>query len=598
MKLIVRLLAYARRHMAALVAAFLLALAGAAMELAKPWPIKVVIDYGLAGEALPSWLAAVTAWLPGAGTQQGLVAWSAGAALLIAWLGAALSFLVMGLVIHACQRMVYQISLDLFDKLQRLSISYHGSHPVGDLLQRMGGDVFAIHFAISQVAIPGSISLITLVGMFIVMAQIDLSLSLIALGVVPLLAGSLLVFAGPMDRANSRQYEGHGKVMSLVEQSLTAIRAIQGFAREDFIRKKVAERSAQLADDYGAATMVSAGYKEITTILTGSAAAAILWFGSMRVMSGQMTVGDLWVFLGYLAALYGPVNLLSMAVVYAVQVNARARRVFEVMDAPEMVLESPDAIDVGRARGEITFDNVSFAYGARAGEEPRAVLQNVTLRAAAGQITAIVGPTGAGKTTLMSLISRFHDPTTGRVLLDGCDLRKLKLLSLRENVALVLQEPFLFALSAGENIAFGKPDATREEIIAAAKAARAHDFITRLPQGYDTVLGEKGATLSGGEKQRLSIARALIKDAPVLILDEPTSSLDAHTEALIFEALTEAMRNKTVFIISHRLSTIKRADQIFAMDDGRIVECGTHADLMAKGELYARLYRLQHLAAQ
>jgi ATP-binding cassette subfamily B protein/subfamily B ATP-binding cassette protein MsbA len=284
----------------------------------------------------------------------------------------------------------------------------------------------------------------------------------------------------------------------------------------------------------------------------------------------------------------------ASSIAQGLAVATRSYRVFEIIDCPEEVPESPQAQVLGRARGNVVFQGVSFAYpNPETDGSPDPVLCDIDFQAEPGTVTAIVGATGAGKSTLVALLSRFYDPCQGRILLDGHDLRDLSLRSLRENVGLVLQEPFLFPMSVAENIAFGRPDATRDEIIAAATAAHAHEFIERLPEGYDTTLAEKGSTLSGGERQRIAIARAVLKDAPILILDEPTSAVDARTEAKIFEAISRLMRERTTFIITHRLSTIRRADQILTMQDGRIVERGTHDDLLDQDNAYASLYRHQ-----
>ena len=595
MRIFLRLLAYTTRHKASLCLAALLGLVGVIAELARPWPVKIVVDHVLAGRPLPPWLAGWAAQLPGAGTPRGLLAWSVGAALAVAVGGGALSLLTLSVGLRVCQRLVLDLLLDLFVKLQRLSLGFHGRHKVGDLLQRVSGDVLVVFFAVTQVALPVVVSSLTLAGMFFVMLRLDAGLALVALCVVPLLAGSLLLFARPLRAASGRNWMSQGALMALVEQSLSGIKAIQGFAREGYMLRKVEAEAVELVEAGRRAALVTAGNNQAATVITGAAAALMLYLGAARVMDGRLSVGDLLVFIGYLTALYGPVTALGAAAGYGVAVVTRSRRVFQILDSAEEVPERPHAVALGRARGEVVFEEVTFGYGDGAAGRP--ILREVSFRAHPGQVTAVVGATGAGKTSLVSLLSRFYDPQGGRILLDGHDLRDLSLRSLRENVSLVLQEPFLFPLSVADNIAFGRPDATRREVVEAARAAHAHDFIERLPEGYDTVLGERGAQLSGGERQRIAIARAVLKDAPVLVLDEPTSALDAHTEGRIFEALSRLMNDRTTFIISHRLSTIRRADQILALADGRVVERGTHESLLAAGSTYAHLYERQHIAA-
>jgi ABC-type multidrug transport system fused ATPase/permease subunit len=593
-----RLLRYVYRYKAALAFVFALALLGALVELARPWPVKVVVDHALVERPLPSPLSGLAGVLPGADSPRGLLAWCVAAAVAFAAAGALLSWWVLLLVVRLSQRLVYDLSRDLFEKLQRLSLGFHSRHRVGDLIQRAGADVFVVHFIVSQVTLPGTVSLLSLVGMFAIMAGLDLTLALVALAVVPLLALSLALFSRPMNDTTTRQYESQGALMALVEQSLSAVRLVQGFARETYVLAKLEEKARELGGAYNDATRVSGGYNAVTSLITAAAAALLLGLGGARVLAGELLVGDLLVFLGYLAALFGPVNQLALSVGYALAVVARGRRVLEILDAEEEVSDRPGAVKLGAARGEVVFDEVHFGYEKGPGDGPgRPILEGVSFRARPGEVIAVVGASGAGKTSLVSLLSRFYDPWQGRVLLDGHDLRDLTLRSLRENVALVLQEPFLFPMSVADNIAFGRPGATREEIVAAARAAHAHEFIERLPQGYDTLLSEKGASLSGGERQRVAIARAVLKDAPILILDEPTSALDVRTEAAILEALSELMRGKTTFIVSHRLSTIRGADQILALEGGRVAERGTHEALLAARGIYAQLYKHQHAHA-
>jgi ATP-binding cassette, subfamily B, bacterial len=598
LRIIAGLLRYTLRYKATLFLAFTLSLMASAVELARPWPVKVVVDYVLTDRPLPPWLSALVVYLPGAQAPSGLLVWSVIAALVIVVGGGALSLAAFYVSISMSQRLVYDLALAVFERLQRLSLTYHSRHPLGDLLQRVSQDVFFIFNAVSQVALPATVSLLFLTGMFAIMASLDLTLALVFLAVVPMLALTIALFTRPMDTTTTRMYASHGAFTALAEQSLSAIKAVQGFVREPYVQRKLEERARDLSDAYETNFKVSGSYKEATTAVTGVAAALLLGLGGARVMGGQISLGDLLVFLGYLTALYGPVSELSLSAGYAVQVFARGRRVFEVLDSEEEVSERPGAVELGRARGEVVFEGVTFGYHQPdSNVRPPPILRDICFRTRPGQITAIVGATGAGKSSLVSLLSRFYDPWEGRVLVDGYDARDLSLRSLRENVSVVLQEPFLFPMSVADNIAFGRSEARHEEVVAAARAARAHDFIERLPHGYDTMIGEKGASLSGGERQRIAIARAVLKDAPILVLDEPTSALDAHTEAQIFAALAELVKDKTTFVISHRLSTIRRAEQVLVLDNGRIVERGTHESLLKNGGTYARLYKGQHVAA-
>lgn len=595
MRIFLRLLTYTIGQRWRLTSALLLALVGVALELARPWPVKFALD-AVVGARSPRQVDAVAGLLSRAASPGEVVTWSIVIAIVIVLASAVINLLVLRAIVEVAQSMVFRLSSVAFARLQRLSLAFHGRHTVGDLLQRMSQDVFVAHFAISQVAIPGLGALLTLVGMFVIMARLDSTLALIAAAVVPLLAVTLALFSKPMNRTTTTQYEVQGQLMALIEQSLSGIRAVQGYARERDVQRRVEQNALALGNAYNQSAMVQGYYKEATGIITGVAAAALLGVGGYRVLGGTLSPGDLFVFIGYLTSLSGPVLGLSTAVGAAVVVNARGRRVFEIVDSNEEVRESANPLAPEIVRGALEFDRVSFSYTRPEGGETEQVLSDISFRVEPGSITALVGATGAGKTSLVSMLSRFHDPSGGRITLDDKDLRDYALTSLRESVALVLQEPFLFPMSVADNIAFGRPGATRTEIEHAAMVAQADRFVRRLPDGYDTIIGEKGSTLSGGERQRISLARAVLKSAPILVLDEPTSALDARTEAKVFDALRPIIRGRTTLIISHRLSTIRHADRIVVLDQGRVVESGTHESLLEADGVYADLCQHQHVA--
>jgi ATP-binding cassette subfamily B protein len=591
LQIISRLLKYVLRYRVRLLILIPIALFGVLLEVTKPLPIKIIFDYCLANQSFPALFA--NGW-PNLSREQ-LLFWSIALAILIVIGSAIISLLVTNLTISLAQKLVYDFSLDLFAKLQKLSLTYHGRNKVGDLLQRLNQDVFVVYFVVAQIALPATSSIVCLGGMFFVMMQIDATLAVVALTVVPLLIASLILFAKPMTDTTQNQYSTQGELSSFMQQSLTAIKAIQGFAREKYVQERLEQKARAFGDAYQMANQVSTGYNQVTALITGLAGTILLGLGAGKAIAGTLSNGDLLVFLGYIGSLYGPVNSLSTAIGATLVLGARARRVFAILDSDEIIPEKTHPIKLSEPQGKIVFENVLFGYG-QDEKDSRVVLKNISFEVRPGQIVAVVGATGAGKTSLVSLLCRFYDVWAGRILLDGVDLRDYSLQSLRENVSLVLQEPFLFPISVAENIAFGRPESTREEIVEAARIAQADEFIMTLPDGYETVITERGNSLSGGEKQRIAIARALLKDAPILILDEPTSALDANTESKIFKALTKLMEGRTTFIISHRLSTIRRADQIITIKDGKIVETGTHESLLSAGNVYADLYKHQHIA--
>lgn len=586
-----RLTRYARPQAPGLALLVFLMLAGIGIDLLKPWPMKIIVDHALRGAPLPP----ATDWLarcPGGGTPTALLAWMALATVLIFLAAQGLRMLQNYVQTGVGARVFYALGADLFEHLQRLSLSFHARHRSGDLIRRVTNDCSCVRELILWVYLLAVTSLVNLVSMFVIMWSLDRLLAGVALLVIPPLAILIRAFAQPMAQLTYEQQQREGEMMALVEQTLTALPMVQAFSREKHEDSRFRSVSQRTVAAFLRAMWSQLKFKIGTSSVTAAGTAAVMVLGGLRVLDGGLTLGGLLVFLSYLGALYAPMETLAYLASGFAGAAAGARRVLEVLDSTEQVADAPDAKPLPPSpapRGaHIRLEAVRFGY-----LPDKPVLQGLSLEARPGERVALVGPTGAGKSTLVSLIPRFYDPWDGRVLFNGADLRRLRLDELRDRVALVLQESFLLPLTIAENIAYGRPDAPREAIVAASVTARADAFIRRLPHGYDTVIGERGTTLSGGERQRLAVARALLKDAPVLILDEPTSALDAETEFLLMEGLDHLMQGRTTFIIAHRLATIRRADRIFFLQDGRIAEEGTHAQLVSAGGPYARYCAVQ-----
>lgn len=485
------------------------------------------------------------------------------------------------------QNMVLDLRSDLFNHVQRLSLTFHDQRQTGALMSQINNQAAAVG-TIVMVIPPVAESLMTLVGMLVITALIDWELAALSLVVVPLLFWSFGVYGKRIVPRLQRVQQLEWRSLSIVHEAMSMLRVIVTFGREDHEHRKFKEQGQVAVDERVKLTVSQSLYTLGVQTASAAGLSLILGVGAWHVMNGKLSVGELIVILTYMASVYQPLEQLSTTVGMIHEELVQFNASISLLDMEPEVKEKPDAIELDRVRGWITAEDVSFAYSSR-----KRTLEDVSFRVVPGERVAVVGHTGAGKSTLMSLLIRFYDPKQGRIAFDGIDLRDVTLASLRNQISVVLQEPLLFSGTIAENIRYGSLEASDEEIEGAARAANCHDFIIRLPDGYDTVLGERGAHISGGERQRICVARAFLRDAPILILDEPTSSIDSKTEDVILDSLEELMEGRTSFMIAHRLSTVRHADQILVMQDGRVVEKGIHEELVDRGGVYTGLHTAQ-----
>jgi ATP-binding cassette subfamily B protein/subfamily B ATP-binding cassette protein MsbA len=557
----------------------------AGFELLKPWPLQIVIDYVLGGKAPPT--GGPLAGLLSLPTTLLLVVACAGIVVVNVGAGA-LTLLHNYTTIRVGQAMVNDLRGDLYSHLQRLSLAYHGRQRVGDLMYRVTADSFAVQTMIMNGALPILSAAILLAGMLAILFPIDPLLTVLSLTIVPALFVLIAVFNRKIVTVATEVRDLDSRVYSLVQWGMAAIKVVQAFAKEEeehrrFMGASRASLSATLRL-YNWQTLYSAAVN--ATIAVGTA--IVIFAGARAVLSGNLTLGQLIVFVAYLAQLYAPINQITQSWGLIAGARVGAARVFEVLDTAPDLTGGERRFPPHGARGAVAWRGVEFAYRAA-----MPVLHGVDLDVPAGARVAVVGPTGAGKSTMLGLLPRFFDPASGRVTIDGVDVREYALPELRRQIAMVLQPPLIFPLSVADNIAYGRPGADAAAIENAASLARIHDTIMALPDGYQTLLGEAGAALSEGEKQRITIARALLKDAPILVLDEPTSALDVETEALVMQAIDTLMRGRTTLIIAHRLSTVRSCDRIVVLHGGTIAEQGSFAELLRRGALFAGYYRTQ-----
>jgi ATP-binding cassette, subfamily B, bacterial len=558
----------------------------AAFSVFRPWPLKVVIDRVLSHK--PSRVPFLHAWLDSAPFGRMEILYGACAAtLLIAVVGGLLTYYFTRAMGDIAQHFVFAIRRDLFAHLQRLSLRFHDQQRTGDLITRLTSDTQAIQEMIANGLTVLGVNACLLVGMLVLMFWLDWRFALVSLSAAPLL--SLVFRYKRRIKAASRQARASTSLLaSLAQETLASIRIVQGLAQEGQQSERFHARSESQHQASLDVVRYRARVVPLVDVVAALGVAIVMWYGATRVLAGELTTGDVVLFFAYVTSLYSPMKGLVRSSYLFSKAAVGAERIAEVMSVRSDVSDREGAHAASRLKGEIEFRDVSFGYEAR-----QPVLSHINLAIAPGEKVAIVGATGAGKSTLVSLVSRFYDPSSGEVRIDGEDIRNYKLQSLREQISLVLQDQLLFSGTIRENIAFGRPGASDEEIAAATVAANADEFIQRLPEGYESLVAERGTTLSGGQKQRIAIARAVLRDAPILILDEPTNSLDAVAEQTVMQALERAAAGRTTLIIAHRLMTVRLADRIVVLDRGRIIEEGTHRELLARNGRYAHLYRLQ-----
>jgi ATP-binding cassette subfamily B protein len=575
-------------HVGALTFGFIAVVGEGVANLLEPWPLKIVLDSVLRSRSMNGWLNHAIQSTVG-DDRLAVLKFACAAVLGIAILDAVSSYTEKYLTTSVGQWVTHDLRRTLYSRIQRLSLAYHDQKRSGDLLSRVTSDVEAIQSFINTALLSALVNLITLVGMIGVMFYLNWRFTLIALSVAPVLFLVVYTYTRRIKRASREVRKKEGEIVSVIEEVLSSIRVVKAFAREDYERRRLEEESLESVEIGLRARGLKAKLSPIVDIIVAVGTCLVLWFGARLVLGGSLSPGSLVVFILYLGKMYKPMQELSKMTDAYSKALVGYERIQEVLETDKEVKDLPGATRAPRFKGKIEFDHVEFYY---AQENP--ILKDVSLTIEAGQLAALVGPTGAGKTTIISLIPRFYDPISGVIKIDGIDIKQFRQKSLRQQLSFVLQETVLFQAPIWQNIAYGKPEASRAEILRAAEQANAQEFIEKLPEGYDTILGERGMTLSGGQRQRIAIARAIIRDTPILILDEPTSGLDAASEKLVFEALDRLMEGRTSIVIAHRLSTIRRADAIFVIRDGAIAEKGTHEELLKAGGLYSKLDILQH----
>jgi ABC-type multidrug transport system fused ATPase/permease subunit len=583
-KYLPRVLHYLRPYWHLAVVSVALIALSAMAGLLMPWPLQFLVDNVLQNQPLPAFLSRIVGPAP---DRFGLLIAAVTAGVVVTLLMHGLTVLDNYVNTRIEQSMVLDFRSDLFQHAQRLSLAFHDRRRSGKLIFAINSQADAAARVVMTIPALAQ-SVLTLVGMLWILFVMEPTLALVSLAVLPFLYYSVNYYMTHIESRLMAVRSMEGESLSIIHEAVSMLRVIVAFGREDHEHRRFRRQGEEVINARVNLTVRQTLFSLVVNTITATGTALALGVGAYQVMQGRLTVGQLLVVMAYIAGVYKPLETISTTVGSLQAMFISVQVAFDLLDTQPEIIDAPDARSMERATGAVAFERISFNYRDRVD-----TLKEISFEVASGQAVAIVGPTGAGKTTLASLIPRFYDAREGRILIDGIDIKALKVKSLRDQMSIVLQEPLLFSGSIADNIRYGRLDAGMEAIIEAARAANAHGFIMRLPRQYETEIGERGAQLSGGERQRIAVARAFLKDAPILILDEPTSSIDSRTEAVILDALDRLMVGRTTFMIAHRLSTIRRADLILVMNQGRLVEHGTHQELLSREGLYKQLYEMQ-----
>lgn len=579
--------AHLRRVRGSIFAAIVCILGSTLTSLIVPWPMKLIFDHVLLNHPLPAHLAPAQWFLHG-GSEQAL--WIlCGSMVVIALFKGVFSYYQLFLTSRIGYLLVYTLRSELFDHLQRLSLAFHSSTPSGELLNKLTSDTNTLKDVYADSALTFTTHVLTVLGMFAIMFSLSVKLSLIVLASFPLLCLAIVMIYSRVKRSARKQRHNEGRLASRVSELLNAVPLVQTYGMEDYERERFDVESSQSMTESVRTARIEAGATRMIEIISAVGTGIVVLFGCLQVFAGVLTPGDVLVFSSYIAQMYQPIRQITRLSTRFSKASVSIERISEILDTEPDIQDPPDAVAPKGLRGEIEFSHVSFGY-----PTGKPILQNISFHIQPGERVALVGASGAGKSTIARLLIRLYDPQQGVVRIDGIEVGRYQRTGLRREIGVVLQDSILFGTSIRENIGYGSPDATIEDIQAAALLVHADEFIRNLPDGFDTVLGESGGNLSGGQRQRLCLARALLRKSSILILDEPTSAVDAQSQALIRDAIDNLHGGKTVLVIAHQFHTIRNFDRILVLKQGVIVEQGSHEALMQMGGHYHELYKLQH----